>query len=244
MGLQWGDVPGGIGAILTGISLLIAALSYRRSVDNAEMAQAELVTSWIENDDQHKAIIFIRNSSNLPVYLLAVHLDDEQSLRRFYVGTLLPSSTKEIKTDIWLESAMPPDKIDFIDAAGRSWIRTDEGRLLRFRNEYRRIRFKAAIHPIKLGRLLMPSRFDYPQRYTAPDVDNRLQGYAIEIAELRGHDKKSAESAIKKYVGHRKLNYFEKMALGDVLDRVPDLRPLEWQERKLDNANPSEIGET
>jgi hypothetical protein len=230
MRLQWGDIPSGIGAILTGASLLIAALSYRRSVKNSEMAQAELVTAWINNDEDTNAIIVVRNSSNLPIYMLDAYLDDEENLRRFYMGTLFANSTKEVSTDIWLMSAVPPDKIEFRDAAGRRWVRTDDGRLeqLKYRRHFKA--FDYARGPLSLIKLLLPAKDAPIASYKLPVIDNRLRNYAIDMTTLKGHSRKRVESAITKYANRKRLNYFEKLALQDALSYFPDLREEASQE--------------
>jgi hypothetical protein len=221
MRLQWGDIPSGIGAILTGISLLIAALTYRRSVRNKEMAQAELVTSWINSDEQHNATIVIHNGGKLPIYMLEAYLDDEERLRRFYFGLLLPDSIGEVKTNIWLESAVPPDKIKFTDAAGRSWTRTDDGRLRQDKYYGRYGIPDNARGPIKLIKYVLPGRFEEPP---PSGIDDRVRARAVEMAVLRGHSEKRAKSAIAKFLSRQRLNVFEKNALESAMLSVPELR--------------------
>jgi hypothetical protein len=231
MRLQWGDIPSGIGAILTGLSLLIAALTYRRSVKNSEMAQAELITAWVNNDGDNNAIIVVHNGSSLPIYMLEAHLDDEENLRRFYAGTLFANSTKEISTDIWLISAMPPDKIGFMDAAGRGWVRTGDGRLVQLKYRRHFYAFHDAREPLSLIKLLLPARYAPMASYKPPVIDDRLKEYAIDMTMLRGHSRKRVESAITKYANRKRLNFFEKLALEDALACVPDLRQEISQEK-------------
>src|SRR6185437_3359668 len=64
MELDWGNVPAWIGSILTGSSILIAALTYRRSVEDRERAQAAKVTAWVDIGAEK---IFLRNSSDSAV---------------------------------------------------------------------------------------------------------------------------------------------------------------------------------
>src|SRR5271165_1935534 len=70
VGLNWGDVPAWVGSILTGSSILIASLTYRRSVRDRraeqldrERAQAALISTWIESD----STLTVANASNAAV---------------------------------------------------------------------------------------------------------------------------------------------------------------------------------
>src|SRR3954447_4179578 len=70
-GLDWGNVPAWVGAVLTSTSLLVAALTYRRSVDDKERDQASNVAAWVarrvENGTQRK-VLRVSNGSDAPVY--------------------------------------------------------------------------------------------------------------------------------------------------------------------------------
>jgi hypothetical protein len=219
--VNWGDIPSGVGAILTGLSLLIAALSYRRSVRNSEMDQAKLVTAWIENEDAIPyAIIVVHNASNLPIYMVDAYLDDEETLKRFYIGTIFPGATSAVTTNISLTSALPPDKIGFIDAAGRQWTRSEDGALLSVSHHHNFAYFaEAARHPFQFVRYLTPERFAMPL-----PINERTQARALEVAAQKGIPVKRTRSVLSKYMRNQRLTLSEKRVLVIAMSQVPALR--------------------
>lgn len=224
MKLNWGDIPSGVGAVLTGLSLLIAAFSYRRSVKNSEMAQAELVTSWIENDDKGNAIIVVHNASNLPIYMLTAYLREPlEPDKRFYIGTLLPNSKIENETRVWMKSALPPDRVEFSDAAGRHWTRFDSGdlKLSHYRLHCLLQNISNYVrHPIPSLKRVLPSRYPQPSH-----INSHTQDLAVKAAIWEGCSEKKARSAISKYINHRRLTRSEKRALDTAMRMVRGLRP-------------------
>src|SRR5262245_48009031 len=47
LGLDWGNVPAWVGSLLTGTSLLVAALTFRRAVGEARRDQVSKVSAWL-----------------------------------------------------------------------------------------------------------------------------------------------------------------------------------------------------
>jgi hypothetical protein len=71
-GVQWGDVPTWAGAMLTGLALLIAAITYRKSVRDSERTQASMVTVWVGVAGE-KAAVHVKNGSNAAVYAVTIY---------------------------------------------------------------------------------------------------------------------------------------------------------------------------
>jgi hypothetical protein len=141
---QWGNVPAGAGALLTGISLLIAANVYGRSVREAKRNQADRVAAWLEGLDTAKGTVElkIRNASSLPIYKVIVETPDLHRLRN-YSRAVIPPGHTDTRADSYMNIAlvqllkseeMYPDtqpSILFRDAAGRCWKRAADGNLRR-----------------------------------------------------------------------------------------------------------------
>jgi hypothetical protein len=150
--VAWGNVPAFIAAVLTGLSLIIAAMTYRRTQRNSEREQASLVAGWIEPatdparpDSAVGFIVRIRNASKLPVYDIYIE-KPKDSLVNLHHRVLrpqetLPSDTKVEPNTSFIAglqgerhailkgrpSALP--EFTFHDAAGRWWRRDEFGRL-------------------------------------------------------------------------------------------------------------------
>ncbi len=83
-GLDWGNVPAWVGAILTSVSLLIAALAYRRSVKDKEREQASKMAAWIgvvEDAHERKRVVRIRNNSDAPIFDIVARPHGTEPLR-------------------------------------------------------------------------------------------------------------------------------------------------------------------
>jgi hypothetical protein len=221
--LNWGDIPSGVGAILTGISLVIAALAYRRSVRNGEMAQAELIASWIDNELDN-AIIVVRNSSKLPVYMTEAYIRIPlEADKRFFIGTLLPESTQKINTNIKMQSAMPVDRLNFIDMAGKRWTRSELGVLRQMKHNWssmlRPVR-RLITHPSGTLKWILPSC--YFGRSSVP-IDSQWQAMVVQAAVWEGHRDRIARSAVAKYKNNQRLTLAEKRALMPAIRMLPGL---------------------
>jgi hypothetical protein len=222
MDLDWGNVPAGTGAVLTGVSLMIAALTYRRSVANAEAQQAESIATWIDNAPDGRALIIVRNASTLPVYMVEIYLDDEVRYQRFYLGTILPESTRELQTTVELRSALPVDKLRFVDSAGREWQKTSWGRVRRRRIPFRE---RPAIvhlrrHPLDFIRWVLPSvYFGLPIIEIAPELSSELEAFALH----EGHKARVVRSALAKFPRGRRLSMAEKRVIQTLVFAHPEL---------------------
>jgi hypothetical protein len=231
--MDWGNVPGGIGAVLTGISILIAAFTYRRSVKNAEMAQAEFITGWIINEHDiapvdgplgiPSAVVVVRNGSKQSAYMVEAQITKQFTKGRIFIGTLPPESTREIKTDVRMMSAAPIQLLTFTDAAGRIWERTEKGELRRITRARRPPRFSTAryaiTHPIVYGKWIIPSR---PYGRSLNSFDQVWQPRAVEAAVWEGHQRRKAQSAVAKYSKGRRLTLAEKRALSSASKHLPE----------------------
>jgi hypothetical protein len=233
MRIDWGNVPGGIGAVLTGISILIAAFTYRRSVKNAEMAQAEFITGWVINEHDiipkdeplgiPEAVVVVRNGSKQPAYMVEAQIVEQFTKGRVFIGTLPPESTRQIKTDVRMMSSAPLQLLTFTDAAGRIWERSEKGELRRITQARSSLRLYSAryaiTHPIVYGRWIIPSR---PYGRPPDSFDEVWQRRAVEAAVWEGHQRRKAQSAVAKYSKGRRLTLAEKRALSSASKKLPE----------------------
>ncbi|MEV1142469.1 hypothetical protein [Micromonospora sp. NPDC049799] len=141
--VEWGTVPAGVGSILTGVSLLIAALAYRHARADARKSQAKQVSAWLEGLDSRKGSVRLaaRNASDLPVYQLTIRSDGVEIIDTKYLAVLGPDGDWESSQgymylaliQAWKKAGPVPyaaqPSISFRDAAGRCWERTSDGRL-------------------------------------------------------------------------------------------------------------------
>ncbi|MGW7261698.1 hypothetical protein [Streptomyces sp. NPDC054834] len=153
LGLDWGNVPTWVGAVVTSTSVSIAAISYRRSVHDKERGQASLVGAWIgikENAGKQERVIRISNASDAPVYEVTVRVP---GMREENLSELLPKSTTTLDVrppsskssriasatvSMWVFSASatretrsddPPPELEFRDGSGKLWRRSPDGKL-------------------------------------------------------------------------------------------------------------------
>ena len=77
LGLDWGNVPTWVGAVITGTSASIAAIAYRRSVRDKERDQASHVAAWVgltDGSDGGSRMLHITNGSDASVYEVSVQV--------------------------------------------------------------------------------------------------------------------------------------------------------------------------
>ncbi|MCU1607341.1 MAG: hypothetical protein JWP46_3806, partial [Modestobacter sp.] len=75
LGLDWGNVPAWTGSVLTGSSLLIAANTYRRAVQDRVREQASKFAVWISKTPEDGRVqLSFANGSDVPVYNVRVEL--------------------------------------------------------------------------------------------------------------------------------------------------------------------------
>ncbi len=137
-GWDWGNVPSWIGSVLTSTSLLIAAVSYRRSVkDKAreqwdrEREQAGKVSAWVISSRR----ALIRNGNDVAVAIQAF-FDRPGLFAVSDLHTFAPAETRELTLPYDYERMVQgPGQPRFgpslviVDSAGRTWVRTDRGNL-------------------------------------------------------------------------------------------------------------------
>jgi hypothetical protein len=154
--VSWGDVPTWIGSLVTSAAVVVAALTYRRSILDKEGAQAANVATWVglrRGDDgvQHR-LLLVRNGSDAPVYEVSVQLPSLPEpvwLEQVPATTLaeqdLPSADSWINAKIPFVNVPvhrhlrqdfvpgPQPELEFRDSAGRLWRRDRDGVLTRLR---------------------------------------------------------------------------------------------------------------
>src|SRR6266508_2079000 len=160
--LDWGNVPAWAGSILTSSSLLIAALSYRRSVLDKERDQASKVAAWVvlaDSSESQKRMLRVSNSRDASIYEITVRLREtpEVFLEELPAKTTttieLPAarSSSKIETSgiavrlLFIEASVTtetlsqesPPELEFCDALGRWWKRIPRGQLKRIQSRRR-----------------------------------------------------------------------------------------------------------
>ncbi len=125
LALDWGSVPAWLGSILTGSSLVIAALAYRRSVLDKEREQAAKITAWFELTERGP-IVRLRNSSDGAIYevLISVGL----GIKDIDLRTVPPETTAKAGFRGTVGGRGVPI-VRFRDSAGRYWRRDSNGQL-------------------------------------------------------------------------------------------------------------------
>ena len=142
MGLNWGDVPAWVGSVLTGVALLIAAITYRKSVHDSERAQASMVTVWVQSASGAETV-HVKNDSNSSVYAVTAYYggesgskntspyyrDDLKKLGRW--ASVGPGEEKSApyKRNLLFDPEIP--SLYFRDSNGVDWIRDYRARLER-----------------------------------------------------------------------------------------------------------------
>src|SRR4051794_5872101 len=94
LGLDWGNVPTWVGAVLTGSSLLIAANTYRRAVQDRRREQASKFAAWVSGTPAVGRVqLFLANGSDMPVYKVRVDLivdGDRSSVKSEHIDVAPP----------------------------------------------------------------------------------------------------------------------------------------------------------
>lgn len=153
----WTELVGGLATagalVLTAIALGHDRSVRRRDVADREAAQASSVAAWFEwsplteHEAGSRAVFFVRNASNAPVYetTMSVRWDwdvampdpfEASDVRHFRVGVVPPTDTwsADVRWAAWddpvrqIES--PEVAVAFTDSAGHRWRRDSRGNLL------------------------------------------------------------------------------------------------------------------
>lgn len=145
----WGAVATAIGAIVTAGALLIAALTYRKQVEDRHKAQAVGVTVGSRtvkqpavkarvtiNDyfpDREKHFYFVRNDSQLPIYAVDLVVGEADDLKTSMRAVLAPGDEEAIEVSLAIFTAFA----QFTDSSGVAWKRDSSGRLTEIKATYR-----------------------------------------------------------------------------------------------------------
>jgi hypothetical protein len=129
LGLDWGTVPTWVGSVLTGSSLLIAALAYRRGVREREFDQARKISAWYTFE--RIAALHVVNHSEAAVYVVSAGRPNDWK----FLGVIPPGGeeTHNLADPHYFAGAdyLSAPSLFFRDAVGRYWERNERGRLVR-----------------------------------------------------------------------------------------------------------------
>jgi hypothetical protein len=139
---------GTVGAFFLGFRLL--RREHRREADRAEderRAQAAHISAWVEarrkSDGAREIAFHIHNASSMPIYDVELPLptppNEEHSSD--FVGLVPPGQTiRRPAPPEWRRTYVEPEpvQIEFLDSAGRRWIRDEQGALTQAEIEVRR----------------------------------------------------------------------------------------------------------
>lgn len=143
----WGAVATAIGAVVTAGALLIAALSYRKQVEDKHKAQAVSVTVGSRTEvtpavsarktingyfpDIEKHFYFVRNDSQLPIYRVQLVVGHSNPQGKYW-EVLAPG----VEDTLELPFAPLLAFVRFTDSSGVAWQRESGGRLTEIANDY------------------------------------------------------------------------------------------------------------
>jgi hypothetical protein len=138
LGLDWGNVPAWVGSVLTGSSILIASLTYRRSVEDKrreqqdrERLQAANVSAWI---DLPNGRVYLQNSNDVTIkarIFLEPHIEGQSSVV-FQEVPIGPKQKVHNELPGWatyLREDSETPSVLIVDSAGAIWIRDSRGKL-------------------------------------------------------------------------------------------------------------------
>src|ERR1039457_1524586 len=148
--LNWGDVPTWVGSVLTGVALLIAAITYRKSIRESAREQAKSITVWVgEQAADLSYELQIKNGSNSAIYSAAVYYSRQVLVAPTYnspyylaehnagglirIGRWASIGPGESRTATFERTLSDPaiPWLYFRDADGIDWIRDYRARLTR-----------------------------------------------------------------------------------------------------------------
>jgi len=141
VGIDWGNVPAWVGAVLTGSSFLIAANAYRQSVAERIQRQARQVTAWVVvagdtvdgGAPLGQDLLCVRNGSDAAAYFVIVNHGDGQRPDRLGVSAWrsIGPETTVTAASLVAPGDLLPATLSFIDAGGQAWSRGRLGQLSR-----------------------------------------------------------------------------------------------------------------
>jgi hypothetical protein len=130
---------GTVGAFLVGFLLL--RREHRREADRAEderRDQAARISAWVEAerrpDGSRQVAFHIHNASEMPIYEVELPLPvpAQQEPAEEFIGLVPPGQTiRRPAPPGWQRSYVEPEPvpIEFLDSAGRRWVRDEQGAL-------------------------------------------------------------------------------------------------------------------
>lgn len=130
---------GTVGAFVVGFVLL--QREHKREAERSEderRTQAARISAWVEMyrkpDGARELAFHIHNASDMPIYDVELPLparpDEEQAAE--FVGLVPPGQTiRRAAPKEWLRTYVDPEpvQIEFLDSAGRRWLRDEQGAL-------------------------------------------------------------------------------------------------------------------
>lgn len=134
---------GTVGAFLVGFALL--RREHRREADRAEderRAQASRISAWVEavqgTSGARRVFFHIHNASEMPIYEVELPLAlpgrQEPEQADEFIGLIPPGQTVRRPAPAeWQRAYVEPEPIpiEFLDSAGRRWLRDEQGALSR-----------------------------------------------------------------------------------------------------------------
>jgi hypothetical protein len=132
---------GTVGAFVVGFVLL--RKEQRREADRSEderRAQEARISAWVEMyrrpDGTRELALHVHNASDMPIYEVELPLPAPPGEEREpeFVGLVPPGQTVRRPAPAeWMRSHTNPEpvQIEFLDSAGRRWIRDEQGSLAR-----------------------------------------------------------------------------------------------------------------
>lgn len=140
-GAETFSAVGTVGAFLVGFILL--RREHRREAGRAEderRAQASRISAWIEAhrqaDGTRQVAFHIHNSSQMPIYEveLPLPIPSQTEPAGEFIGLVPPGQTvRRAAPAEWQRTYVEPEpiQIEFLDSAGRRWVRDEQGSLAR-----------------------------------------------------------------------------------------------------------------
>lgn len=95
--IQWGNIPAGVSSVLTALSLLVAAVAYRRDRQEKGRAQASKVSILPSNRRDANLRIVVANRSDQAIYTVALWIGIQDDWRPRIASWQLPADTARME---------------------------------------------------------------------------------------------------------------------------------------------------
>ena len=138
-GAETFSAVGTVGAFLVGFLLL--RREHRREAERAEderRAQASHISAWVEMyrrpDGTRQVAFHIHNASQMPIYEVELPqpVPSQPEPAEEFIGLVPPGQTvRRAAPAEWQRTYVEPEpvQIEFLDSAGRRWVRDEQGSL-------------------------------------------------------------------------------------------------------------------